>query len=147
MALELSHTTVNALDAYAQSVWWGTLLGYHEDPQDPNEPDHEECMIFSPDGSHRVLFIEVPDAKDSRNRVHFDLRPTDRGRDAEVERVLGLGATRLEDRRTEDGRGWVVAIPASMPAAAGLRGCLPVLVMHPEPHQHRENPPVLGRLP
>ena len=53
MALQLSHTTVNALDAYRQSVWWADLLGYHEDPEDPNEPGHEECMIFSPDESHR----------------------------------------------------------------------------------------------
>jgi len=40
MALALSHTTVNALDAHAQSVWWADLLGYHEDPDDPNEPGH-----------------------------------------------------------------------------------------------------------
>ena len=104
MALQLSHTTVNALDAYRQSQWWADLLGYHEDPDDPNEPGHEECMIFSPDGSHRVLFIDVPDEKQGRNRVHFDLRPTDRRRDEEVERVAALGAAVVQDCRTDDGR-------------------------------------------
>ena len=74
----------------------------------PNEPGHEECMIFSPDESHRLLFIEVEDAKQVRNRVHLDLRPTDRPRDEEVERVTGLGATVVQDCRTDDGRGWVV---------------------------------------
>ena len=108
MALALSHTTVNALDAHAQSVWWADLLGYHEDSDDPNLPGHEECMIYSPDGSQLILFIEVPDAKQVRNRVHFDLRPTDRPRDQEVARVLALGATRVQDCRSEDGRGWVV---------------------------------------
>ena len=108
MALQLSHTTVNALDAHRQSVWWADLLGYHEDPEDPNEPGHEECMIFSPDESHRILFIDVPDEKQGRNRVHFDLRPTDRPRDEEVERVVALGAAVVEDRRSDDGRGWVV---------------------------------------
>jgi hypothetical protein len=108
MALALSHTTVNALDAHAQSVWWADLLGYAEDPEDPNEPGHEECMIFSPDGSHRILFIDVPDAKQVRNRVHFDLRPTDRSRDEEHERLLGIGATDVDDCRTADGRGWWV---------------------------------------
>src|SRR6478736_2606713 len=108
MALELSHTTVNALDAHAQSVWWADLLGYHEDPDDPNEPEHGECMIFSADESHRLLFVEVEDAKQVRNRVHLDLRPTDRPRDEEVERVTGLGATVVQDCRTDDGRGWVV---------------------------------------
>ena len=106
--LALSHTTVNALDAHAQSVWWADLLGYHEDPDDPNEPGHEECMIFSPDGSHRILFIDVPDAKAGRNRVHLDLRPVDRTRDAEHDRVLALGATDVDDRRTPDGKGWFV---------------------------------------
>jgi hypothetical protein len=65
-------------------------------------------MIFSPDESHRILFIDVPDAKQLRNRVHFDLRPTDRPRDEEVERVTALGATVVQDCRTADGRGWVV---------------------------------------
>jgi hypothetical protein len=83
MALALSHTTINALDAYEQSVWWADLLGYHEDPDDPNLPGHHECMIFSPDESHRLLLIEVEDAKVVRNRVHLDLRPTDRTRDEE----------------------------------------------------------------
>jgi catechol 2,3-dioxygenase-like lactoylglutathione lyase family enzyme len=108
MALQLSHTTVNALDAYRQSVWWADLLGYHDAADDPNLPGHEECMIFSPDESHRILFIDVPDAKHVRNRVHFDLRPTDRPRDEEVERVTALGASVVQDCRTDDGRGWVV---------------------------------------
>jgi hypothetical protein len=35
------------------------------------------------------------------------LRPTDRSRDEEVERILGLGATMYDDRRDGD-RGWAV---------------------------------------
>ena len=108
MVSVLSHLSVDSHDAYAQSVWWTQVLGYAEDPDDPNEPGHEECMIFSPDGSHRVLFIDVPDEKQVRNRVHFDLRPTDRPRDEEVERVVALGASVVQDCRTADGRGWVV---------------------------------------
>ncbi|MEO7752402.1 MAG: VOC family protein [Terracoccus sp.] len=108
MALALSHTTINARDAHAQSVWWADLLGYHEDASDPNLAGHEECMIFSPDESHRLLFIEVPDAKQGRNRIHLDLRPVDATRDEERARVLGLGASDVEDRRTDDGRGWWV---------------------------------------
>jgi hypothetical protein len=78
-----------------------------EDPQDPNEPGDEECMIFSADGRNRVLFVEVPEAKQIKNRLHFDLRPTDATRDEEVARVLALGATQVADRRRPDGSGWV----------------------------------------
>ncbi len=65
-------------------------------------------MIFSRDGRHRLLFIEVPDVKQVKNRVHFDLRPVDGSRDAELARLVGLGATTLADRRNPDGTGWVV---------------------------------------
>ncbi len=41
-------------------------------------------------------------------RIHFDLEPTDRTREEEVARVVGLGATQLADRRNPDGSGWVV---------------------------------------
>jgi len=108
MTAYVSHTTVDSADAYAQSVWWADVLGYHQDPDDPNEPGHEECMIFSPDGKHRVLFIAVPDVKQGKNRIHFDLMPAEGTRDEELARLLALGANVVADRRLPDGRGWVV---------------------------------------
>jgi hypothetical protein len=105
MTSRISHTTLDARDAHAQSVWWGQVLGFSEDPSDPNEPGHEECMIFSPDGRQRVLFIEVPEGKTVKNRVHFDLCPTDRSRDEEVDRLLAAGATMVQDLRGKDGPG------------------------------------------
>ena len=109
MTSRISHTTFDAIDAYAQSVWWGRVRGMAEDPQDPNEPGHEECMIFSPDGRTRVLFIEVPDAKtELKNRVHLDLVPESGTRDEELARLLSLGATPFDDLRKPDGTGWVV---------------------------------------
>jgi hypothetical protein len=64
-------------------------------------------MIFSADGRTRVLFIEVPEAKQVKNRLHFDLRPNDAERDDEVARLLSLGATEVADHRRPDGSGWV----------------------------------------
>ena len=107
MTCRLSHTSVDARNAYAQSVWWADLLGMHEDPDDPNLPGHEECMIFADDGRTPVLFIEVPEGKTVKNRLHFDLRPVDRTREEEVERLLGLGATQVGDFRRDGGMGWV----------------------------------------
>ncbi len=107
MALTISHTSVDARDAYAQSVWWAKVLDMHDDPDDPNEPGHEECLIISADGQTRILFIEVPESKQVKNRLHFDLRPTDTDREQEVARVLALGATQIADRRQSDGSGWV----------------------------------------
>jgi Glyoxalase-like domain len=108
MTSRIGHTSIDSRNAYAQSVWWAEVLDMTEDPNDPNEPGHEECLILSPDRTIELLFIEVPEGKSVKNRIHFDLRPTDRTRDEEVERVLALGATQLADRRNRDGTGWVV---------------------------------------
>ncbi|WP_152362100.1 VOC family protein [Microlunatus speluncae] len=106
MTSRISHTSIDAKNAYAQSVWWADVLGLSEDPDDPNEPGHEECMIMSADRSLQVLFIEVPEGKTVKNRIHFDLRPTDLTQAGEIDRLLGLGATEVADHR-RDGAGWM----------------------------------------
>ena len=104
----ISHTTVDCADAYTLSRWWQGVLDYVEDADDPNLPGHEECLIMSRDGVHKVLFIEVPDAKQGKNRVHFDLRPTEGSRNDELARLIDHGAKPVDDLRNPDGTGWVV---------------------------------------
>jgi cation-transporting P-type ATPase E len=65
-------------------------------------------MIVDGVTGHHVLFIEVPDGKVGKNRVHFDLTPTDRLRDDEIDSVLAMGAVPIADRRNLDGSGWMV---------------------------------------
>jgi predicted enzyme related to lactoylglutathione lyase len=108
MTSRIDHTTIDCHDAYALSTFWAQVLGFTDVPGDPNEPGHEECMIIDPSGEQKVLFIEVPEDKRVKNRVHFDLVPTDRTRDEEIERVRALGAMALDDRRQADGTGWLV---------------------------------------
>jgi hypothetical protein len=50
--------------------------------------------------------IRTPDAKVSKNRLHIDLNATDRDQDAEVQRILALGATRVDIGQGE--QSWVV---------------------------------------
>lgn len=108
MASFISHTSIDCADAYTLSVWWQGVLDYTQDPDDPSEPGHEECMICSPDGTHKVLFIEVPESKQVKNRIHFDLRPREGTREAELDRLLAHGATQVDDRRRPSGSGWMV---------------------------------------
>ena len=104
----VSHTSVDCANAYELSRWWQAVLDYIDVADDPNEPGHEECMILSRDGTHRLLFIEVPEPKQGKNRIHFDLRPVDGSREAELARLIEMGATEVDDRRNADGTGWVV---------------------------------------
>ena len=108
MTSYVSHTTVDCANAYVLSRWWQAVLDYSQDPDDPNEPGHEECLIFSDDRRHSLLFIEVPESKQVKNRIHFDLRPVDGTRDMELARLTELGAVVVDDRRNPDGTGWVV---------------------------------------
>ena len=108
MASYVEDTTVDSRNSYAQSLWWSAVLDYSEDPDDPNLPDHVECAIRSADGRHKILFINVPEEKSVKNRVHFDIRPSDRTRDEEVARLIAHGATQVDDHRKPDGSGWVV---------------------------------------
>lgn len=62
---------------------------------------------MAPDRSEMLLFIRVPDQKQVKNRVHLDLRPVDRTREQEVDRLIALGATLYEDHRRPDGSGWI----------------------------------------
>jgi predicted enzyme related to lactoylglutathione lyase len=107
MTSRISHTSFDAIDAYAQSVFWSEVLDFAEDPDDPNEPGDEECLITSRDRNQLLLFITISDGKTLKNRVHLDLRPVDRTREQEVERILALGATQLADHRRPNGSGWI----------------------------------------
>ncbi|MEJ7831533.1 MAG: VOC family protein [Nocardioides sp.] len=106
----VSHTTIDCGNAYELSEWWKQLLGYADLDGDPNEPGHEECMVRDPESGHQILFIEVPDAKAAKNRIHLDLRPRSGTRDDEVARLLAIGAVQVADLRGKygPGTGWVV---------------------------------------
>lgn len=106
MASSLRNITIDCTDALALARFWAAALGwnaYHdEDPEvlvAPNFPPERKGPT--------MLFIPVPEPRAVKNRVHVDLEPTDRTREEEVERLLGLGATIVEDHRTPEGTGWV----------------------------------------
>ncbi|MEU8827072.1 VOC family protein [Streptomyces sp. NPDC048636] len=100
------HLTFDAHDPYRLAQFWSRLTGY---PLEDSDPGDDEVLI-APDqpGVPGLLFLRVPDAKTVKNRVHLDIQPPSGTRDAEVDRLLGLGAKVVDDRRTDDGMGWVV---------------------------------------
>ncbi|MBK3645228.1 VOC family protein [Streptomyces sp. NPDC001260] len=102
MTSAIRHTTVDCADAYALAGFWSQVLGHSLRPED--EPGDPEVLIEPAS----LLFVTVPEAKAVKNRVHLDLQPQDRTRDEEVDRLLALGATLVDDRRNPDGTGWAV---------------------------------------
>jgi predicted enzyme related to lactoylglutathione lyase len=97
--------TVDCRDAAALAGFWAGVLGWTVFSDD--DPEVLVAPAFPHTGSvPQMLFIPVPEGKTAKNRLHLDLTPTDRTRDEEVARLLSLGATLVEDHRSEDGSGW-----------------------------------------
>ena len=112
MSLRIRHITFDCADPYRLARFWADLLGYREDPRDPNRPEAAEALILDPQGTAGLLFIRVPEPKAVKNRVHFDVWPDAADgvatRDQALQRVLDLGAGLVDDHREPDGTGWVV---------------------------------------
>jgi predicted enzyme related to lactoylglutathione lyase len=100
--------TIDAHNPFAQATWWAGVLGgsvgeddFAGDPEAIVEP-------AAGAGGPNLLFVQVPEAKSSKNRVHLDIIP-DTTRDEEVVRLQSLGATVLDASHVRpDGSGWVV---------------------------------------
>jgi hypothetical protein len=58
--------------------------------------DDPVVFIVGPPGQPRWCFQQVPELRVAKNRMHADLWSDDR--DAEVERLVALGASLLEDQ-------------------------------------------------
>ena len=106
MALRLQNISIDCRDAQLLAGFWRDVLGWRITPIDP-----EEVALEPPIGSPEegivpdILFLPVPEAKSTKNRFHMDLRPVDQG--VEVERILNLGATRVDIGQTSECT-WVV---------------------------------------
>ena len=101
MPLMIEQVIVDARDPEALGRWWAEVLGGVVVEEDPEE---FEIRPSPEDRTWALLFVPVPDAKTAKNRLHLDLRPDDR--DAEVARILALGATRADVGQPPDAT-WV----------------------------------------
>ncbi len=104
MTSVLQNVAVDCANAYELARFWSEVTGRPLHPED--RPGDKETQVMLPEGP--VLFFnEVAEPKASKNRLHLCLRP-ETSREAEVERLLGLGAAWVVDRREPDGSGWAV---------------------------------------
>jgi len=104
MASHIMNTCIDCADPYSLAQFWSQVLDVPMDPEDA-PGDDETGFDLGPGRS--LLFLRVPEPKAVKNRVHVCLEPQ-QPRDAEVERLLGLGARMYDDRRNDDGTGWAV---------------------------------------
>jgi|SwirhisoilCB3_FD_contig_81_555256_length_1051_multi_3_in_0_out_0_1 catechol-2,3-dioxygenase len=90
---------VDSLDPNRLARWWAEVLEYKVLRQAAGE------VTIGLDEGPRLVFIRVADAKAEKNRLHLELHPDDQ--DAEVERLIDMGARRADVGQPQDA-GWVV---------------------------------------
>lgn len=104
MASRTANFCIDAADPIAQARWWEQVLDdFHVVPEGSMNDD--EAELRGP-GGRWLVFLKVPESKSVKNRMHMCLRPAGATRDAEVDRIMALGASMVDDRREIDG--WAV---------------------------------------
>lgn len=89
MASRIGDIIVDCHDPELLASFWCAVLGYRVFARDETGVAIRGATV-SPD----ILFLRVPEPKAVKNRLHFDVCPTDRDQEAELTRLLGLGAKR-----------------------------------------------------
>ena len=92
---------VDATDPARLGRWWAEVLDYRILREAPNE------LVIGAEGDDgpAIVFTAVTEPKSGKNRLHLDLRPTDR--DAEVERLVNMGARHVDIGQTTE-VAWIV---------------------------------------
>src|SRR5688500_8721640 len=116
----LRHIVVDCRHPASSARFWAAVLdGYQVAPYDEeelarlrangiNDPEDDPSVLVEPaDGAGpRLIFQLVPEEKLAEprtgRRIHLDVMAADRSRDAEIERLKGIGATEYEDHRKPD---------------------------------------------
>jgi predicted enzyme related to lactoylglutathione lyase len=89
---------IDAADPSALAAFWAAALGWEVAADEPDEAVVWPAGFSYPSPTAMPLvFVPVREPKTGKNRLHLDLSTTsEQHQAAEVERVLGLGATRAD---------------------------------------------------
>ena len=114
MACRLSEIVVDCRDPEALASWWAEVLGYRVLSREEDEVEIGPGAGFG-GAAPTLVFGRVPDPSPGRSRLHLDVNATDRDQDAELERLLALGATRADVGQSGDESWHVLADPEGNP--------------------------------
>ena len=105
MGSRLTEIVVDCRDPVAQAAFWAAVLGYHvvrtahgqvEIAAWPQEPADLPEQVRQAPVVPALVFVTVPEGKTVKNRLHLDVRPADGSIEAEVARLVALGARRAD---------------------------------------------------
>ena len=110
MTARIAQLTIDVHDIALESSFWSAALGMTAD-----EGEDGAAKLYPPRTSApevpTIWLQPVEETKQAKVRIHLDLRPTTGDVEAEVERLLGLGATRADVGQQGDEGFTVLADP------------------------------------
>jgi predicted enzyme related to lactoylglutathione lyase len=108
MANRITSLCIDCSDAELLAGFWSEVLGW----QVTEREEYGVRIQESPDAQAAIDFLVVPDGpKTSKNRLHLDVNATDRDQEAELERLLALGARPADVGQSDDVTWHVLADP------------------------------------
>jgi predicted enzyme related to lactoylglutathione lyase len=105
MAVSFYQVVVDAHDLPSLARFWCQVLDWRV----LFETEHEIIIGSAPDALPGICFVPVGERKALKNRLHIDLTPDDQA--AELERLIALGARRVDVGQGEDATFVVLADP------------------------------------
>jgi catechol 2,3-dioxygenase-like lactoylglutathione lyase family enzyme len=103
---------VDCEDVQAQATWWAEVLGWEKVYEDADEVTiAAQYMLGQPPDERGpgLVFVPVGEAKTVKNRLHIDLAPpAGASQEDEVDRLVALGAKRVDVGQDEAAVSWVV---------------------------------------
>jgi hypothetical protein len=94
MGAVLREVVIDCHDPRRVADFWAATLGW--DVQTNDGKSFWMSATGAPFPDMPIVFVGVPEDKTVKNRVHLDVSPVGCDRDDEVDRLLGLGATRAD---------------------------------------------------
>jgi predicted enzyme related to lactoylglutathione lyase len=96
MPLALPHIVIDAHDLPGLARFWAELLGWNV----LSEREREVVIGPAETAPVGICFMPVTDPKTMKNRVHLDLTTGGVDREAEIGRILALGARQVDIGQT-----------------------------------------------
>ena len=110
MACRLSEIVVDARDPESLAAWWAEVLGYRVLGREEGAVEIGPGTGFG-GAAPTLVFAPVAEPTPGKPRLHLDLNATDREQDAELARLLALGAPRADVGQSGDESFHVLADP------------------------------------
>jgi catechol-2,3-dioxygenase len=91
VACRITELVLDCTDPELLAAFWCGVLGY-----DVLESDEAGVEIGPEDRRMTLVFLRSDEPKVQKLRLHIDVNATDRDQDAELERLLALGAKQID---------------------------------------------------